>query len=158
LTFTGASSGVEQSIFFPAVTGSLPNPATVLPSGTLQSIELEYVPIITSDATLEFTAVPAFQPFGVCFKISTFAGVITIQDSIFSGVGFVPSAGIVSFATDAAEFRGCTTFGASGITFPRSLMMMFQAYVVISSGAVLATTVWTTLSVTGSIKVYYLFE
>lgn len=165
LTYTGNGGGTNGVAAF--VTGTLPNPSTVLPGGTLQSIQCEFRSLIDYNITLNYeplsgqdVVIPVLMRFTV--------GTACVFSPTIGLYGVLQGGGVTTLNVNNAIVTDDCVFSPDLIaSWPASPSFVlfrfgspnysyeFDGYTTAYPGAGFT---YNSLQVDGAIKVYYLFE
>jgi hypothetical protein len=161
LTYTGDSSAdVTLNTASCAITGTLPNPSTILPTGTLQSIQLEFEGAVTYNMNFTVSSVSGFRDFLVQFHYFLYLASNRIpHESVVNNYSIIPSestdAGLNATNQNQSAF---IEIPAAQITsWPKAIFMYLSGSILVGNPAGPITVTWNSLVTTGTIKAYYLF-
>jgi hypothetical protein len=161
LTYAGNSSAdITLNTASCAITGTLPNPSTVLPSGTLQSIQLEFEGSVTYNMNFTVSAVSAFRDFLLQFHYFLYLAFNRVpHESVVNNYSIITPDSTDGGLNATNQFQSAfIEIPASQITsWPRSLTMYLSGAVQVGNPAGPITVTWNSLITTGTIKAYYLF-
>lgn len=168
LTYTGAP-GTWANEITPAVTGTLPNPATVLPSGVLQSVEyvsrslLDHSMFLScTDPGINWTVqIPVFLKFGC-------GGAGNMDAMSFIAASFLTSSAGATVSRNLNStnrvLNSTTTYGAASISswgftpfVSLSVSQPLCSDLYYFGAPVVDTLTISSLQLDGTIEVYYLF-
>lgn len=163
LTYSGNSSAATtKNTFFPTVTGTLPDPSTVLPGGVIQSIDLDLTETIACNISFSTNAVARNRDFLVSYNhfcyIAGFAKMTEVATAVYysiHGSGSTNGGGDVGF-----EYSGRISIPAGVITaWPDAPFLVMSAGFSMADPGTSLTVTWNSFSVSsGTIKAYYIFE
>lgn len=163
LTYSGNSTAsFTKNTFFPTVTGTLPNPSTVLPGGVLQSIDLEFSETISCNVTFATNSVARNRDFLISYNHFCYvAGFAKLTESFTCNFYSVYPSGATNGGGNAnGVYSGSISIPAGVITaWPDSPFLAISAGFSMADPGSSLTVTWNSFSVSsGIIKAYYLFE
>lgn len=161
LTFTGVASGTRLNTAVTTVTGTLPDPSTILSGGTLQSITLEIESETDYNFSWALTSTGTDRNMLHQFHYVPTLGTRRLQDlvvGVYVTVTSSSSGGSTNTTNDKHVVS--VTIPASAITaYPQSVSLrgMVTASLLGFPDAAMTMT-YNSYGLDGTIKVYYLFE
>ena len=164
ITYTGAP-GTRPNQVSATVTGTIPNPATVLPGGTLQSIEYVARSLVDYSLQIDYVSLGVLQDARVPFYFNFGCGAAGNMDTM----SVVPAT--ISASATQTPLSNTDRGMNANATFNASLISTwgFTPTVTLrvgepnygrqdSTGTVGRGITYTSLQLDGTIQVYYLFE
>lgn len=162
LTYTGSASAAPKNTFFPTVTGSLPDPASVLAGGTLQSIDLEFSESIVCNVTFSTNSVAQNRDYLVTYNHFCYIAGFTKQTEISAPCfySFHPSGSTGGGGDANGDFSGSISIPAGQIaSWPDAPFLAISAGLSMAQPDAGLTVTWSSFSVSGgTIKAYYIFD
>jgi hypothetical protein len=164
LTYTGTTSTATNQITA-TVTGTLPNPTTVLSGGTLQSVEYVAQSLVDYNISITFISTGAVNDARIPFTFGfTCGGAGSFQSFVQQTIS-VPSSGTnISTNVNNRVMNANCVYDAALISvwgFTPSVTMRVGEpnYAFMTGlGSVSENIIYNSLQLDGTIKVYYLFE
>jgi hypothetical protein len=165
LTYTGAP-GTRTNQITATVTGTLPDPATVLPGGVLQSVEYVAQSLVDYNITLSYLSIGAVNDARVPFQFNFGCGGAGGMDTQ-SVIGLNITTTSTGQTTSAANrvFNANATFDGAlistwGFTPTVTLRVGSANFGLdVNAGSIISQGItYNSLQLDGTIKVYYLFE
>jgi hypothetical protein len=169
LTYTGAV-GATPNVLGAVPVGTLPNPSTVLPGGVLQTVQYECEGVVTFSITLRYASIGVANDYRIPINFNwasgSFASLFT--ESV-SYIGGLISSGSTT-QTDSGAYASFTTtsFPASAFSAWPSSPAAFSCRLgepnyglqtnIAGDGSVARNITYNSLSWSGTVKVYYLFD